>query len=343
MKTLYDLLGALPEDDAEELRSAFRKAVKSTHPDINPGDPDAALRFRQIIRANDILSDRDQRAAYDHLLTLAHQEHQEESKRAVAARVHKVASGVMAIAGASAATVGGYLLFMHMSAASIAPLKPIVVMTDKIKISSVATKVAEVAAIAPEPAPAPSPDASPAAAAPEETVASLPEQPAQQPISEQADEVNGPDDESRTPPCATASAGNGCNAETAALANATGATVVANAPVIANPAGVSDAKFYRDRGMASYRKGDLIAAVADLDQAIQLDPKLSGAYVDRGIIFYRMRKFDRAFADVASAKRIDKTNRTVIDALARKQPLRPLKLEPPKLTRVSQRRTSMAE
>jgi tetratricopeptide (TPR) repeat protein len=336
MKTLYDLLGALPEDDAEELRSAFRKAVKSTHPDINPGDPDAALRFRQIIRANDILSDRDQRAAYDHLLTLAHQEHQEETKRAVAARVHKVASGVMAIAGASAATVGGYLLFMHMSAASIAPLKPIVVMTDKIRISPVATKVVEVAAIMPETAS--TPDASPAAAVLEETVASLPEQPAQQPAPEQADEINGPDDESRAPPCASAPAGIGCNAETAASTNApAGAAAATNAP------GVNDAKFYRDRGMASYRKGDLIAAVADLDQAIQLDPKLSAAYVDRGIIFYRMRKFDRAFADVASAKRIDKTNRAVMDALARKQPLRPLKLEPPKLTRVSQRRTSMAE
>jgi tetratricopeptide (TPR) repeat protein len=330
MKTLYDLLEALPEDDAEELRSAFRKAVKSTHPDVNPGDPDAALRFRQIIRANDILSDRDQRAAYDHLLTLAHHEHQEESKRAVAVKVHRVASGVMAIAGASAATVGGYLLFMHMSAASIAPLRPIVVATDKIKITSVATKVVEVAAVTPAPAaPAPTTEASPIPATPEETVASLPDHPAQSPTPEQVEEANGADDEIRTP--CTAAPGNACNSEAAVLANA------ANAPV------VNDAKFYRDRGMASYRKGDLVAAVADLDQAIQLDPKFSGAYVDRGIVFYRMRKFDRAFADVASSKRIDKANHAVMDALARKQPLRPLKLDPPKLTRVSQRRTSMSE
>ena len=32
MKTLYDLLGALPSDDAEGLRTAFRKAVKGAHP-----------------------------------------------------------------------------------------------------------------------------------------------------------------------------------------------------------------------------------------------------------------------------------------------------------------------
>ena len=34
MGTLYDLLGALPSDDAEGLRTAFRKAAKATHPDI---------------------------------------------------------------------------------------------------------------------------------------------------------------------------------------------------------------------------------------------------------------------------------------------------------------------
>ena len=68
MKTLYDLLGALPTDDAEDLRTAFRTAVKGAHPDIRPDDPDAALKFRQIIRANDILRDAEQREAYDHLL-----------------------------------------------------------------------------------------------------------------------------------------------------------------------------------------------------------------------------------------------------------------------------------
>jgi len=44
MKTLYDLLGALPHDDAEGLKTAFRQAVKGVHPDIRPGDPDAALK-----------------------------------------------------------------------------------------------------------------------------------------------------------------------------------------------------------------------------------------------------------------------------------------------------------
>ena len=65
MGTLYDLLGALPSDDAEGLRTAFRKAAKATHPDINPDNPDAALRFRELVRAYDILTDTEQRATYE--------------------------------------------------------------------------------------------------------------------------------------------------------------------------------------------------------------------------------------------------------------------------------------
>ena len=51
MKTLYDLLGARADDDAEGLRNAFRKAAKANHPDLHAGDPDAPIRFRQIVEA----------------------------------------------------------------------------------------------------------------------------------------------------------------------------------------------------------------------------------------------------------------------------------------------------
>jgi len=121
METLYDLLGALPKDDAGGLRTAFRQAVKGAHPDIHPGDPDAALKFREIVRANEILGDVEQRAVYDHLLDLARLEQESASARATAAKIHKFASGTIAVAGASVVTVAGYLLFMHMSVASIAP------------------------------------------------------------------------------------------------------------------------------------------------------------------------------------------------------------------------------
>ena len=121
MKTLYDLLGALPKDDAEELRTAFRRAAKGAHPDLHPGDPDAALRFREIVRASEILGDAEQREAYDHLLDLAHLEQVSRSQQAVAARFRQVTSAIMALAGIAVMTTGSYLLFMHMSAAPLTP------------------------------------------------------------------------------------------------------------------------------------------------------------------------------------------------------------------------------
>jgi DnaJ domain len=111
MGTLYDLLGALPSDDAEELRTAFRKAAKATHPDINPDNPDAALRFRELVRAYDILTDTEQRATYDHLLAIALQPPSATKAVQTYETVRKVASNTMAATVISAVLVGGYVLF----------------------------------------------------------------------------------------------------------------------------------------------------------------------------------------------------------------------------------------
>ena len=121
METLYDLLGALPNDDADDLRAAFRRAVKRAHPDVNPEDPDAGLKFRRIVRANEILGDAEQRGAYDHLLEVARLEQEQVAKHALANAVHKVASGVMALAGMSVVAVGGYALFVQLSANALTP------------------------------------------------------------------------------------------------------------------------------------------------------------------------------------------------------------------------------
>lgn len=114
MDTLYDLLGALPRDDAEGLRAAFRRAAKGAHPDLNPGDPDAGLKFRQIVRANEILADGEQRAAYDHLLELARLEQAQASKHATVHKIYKAASAVIALSAAAAAAAGLYLLSMNL-------------------------------------------------------------------------------------------------------------------------------------------------------------------------------------------------------------------------------------
>jgi curved DNA-binding protein CbpA len=141
MKTLYDLLGALPDDDAESLRTAFRKAVKATHPDFNTGDPDAPLRFRRIVRANAILRDAEQRAAYDRLLAFARRQPGSKSKRSILSdTIHKLASDAIAVTFLSAVLIGGYSLFERLSNASLFPEKVIEV---------TARGPAEIAAVAP--------------------------------------------------------------------------------------------------------------------------------------------------------------------------------------------------
>jgi tetratricopeptide (TPR) repeat protein len=94
------------------------------------------------------------------------------------------------------------------------------------------------------------------------------------------------------------------------------------APAAASPAepaakpAIDDARTYRERGMFAYRDGDLYSALADFDMAIERDPRFAGAYVNRGIIWYRMREFNRAFADLAQAKRIKNASRAKISTTA---------------------------
>jgi curved DNA-binding protein CbpA len=68
MKTLYELLGVSADASDEVLKRAYRKRAKMYHPDLNPNDPDAPRRFRQIAAAISILCDAKRRAAYDQRL-----------------------------------------------------------------------------------------------------------------------------------------------------------------------------------------------------------------------------------------------------------------------------------
>ena len=48
-----------------EIKRAYRRLARRFHPDINPGDREAATFFRRIIEAYDTLSDPERRCAYD--------------------------------------------------------------------------------------------------------------------------------------------------------------------------------------------------------------------------------------------------------------------------------------
>jgi DnaJ-class molecular chaperone len=62
---LYSVLGVAKGATADDIRSAFRKAAKKHHPDLNPGNKAAEEQFKKISAANEILSDPERRQKYD--------------------------------------------------------------------------------------------------------------------------------------------------------------------------------------------------------------------------------------------------------------------------------------
>jgi tetratricopeptide (TPR) repeat protein len=292
METLYDLLGALPRDDAEELRAAFRRAVKGAHPDLNPGDPAAGQKFREIVRANDILVDEEQRAAYDHLLDLAHKEQRQKS---TAKAVHKAATSVIALSVASCLGLGGFLIYQN---------EPQFSDTLRHLTELAIARPGDFAGLAPS-AQAKTPSAQ-ARMQPPPVNEARTETPQLDIKVVQTISVQPPAAEKQEtaslPPAAIVPVGAPAQAEADNTATASVGPPLEIAP--------SDAKVFRERGIFAYRSGNLDGAIAEFDRAIQLDPKFSAAYIDRGIVLYRLQKFERAFADIAQAKRIEKANRS---------------------------------
>ncbi|MCC7250617.1 J domain-containing protein [Hyphomicrobium sp.] len=61
----YEVLGVERDASQDDIRKAYRKAAKETHPDLNPGKPEAEERFKKINAAYDIIGDADKRKRYD--------------------------------------------------------------------------------------------------------------------------------------------------------------------------------------------------------------------------------------------------------------------------------------
>ena len=64
-RDFYETLGVARTVTEAELKVAFRKAAMQHHPDRNPGDKTAEIRFKEVNEAYQILSDGQKRSAYD--------------------------------------------------------------------------------------------------------------------------------------------------------------------------------------------------------------------------------------------------------------------------------------
>lgn len=65
MRDPYEVLGVGRNAGADEIKSAYRRLARRYHPDVNPGDPEAEEKFKEIGAAYSVLGDEEKRRRFD--------------------------------------------------------------------------------------------------------------------------------------------------------------------------------------------------------------------------------------------------------------------------------------
>ena len=102
----YEILGVSKTATDGEMKVAFRKLAMTYHPDRNPGNAEAELKFKEINEAYQTLTDGQKRAAYDRFGHAAFQQGERvapdsETSSATSCRTFSIISSVMVEGGSS--------------------------------------------------------------------------------------------------------------------------------------------------------------------------------------------------------------------------------------------------
>jgi curved DNA-binding protein CbpA len=261
-KTLYDFLGVDPGVDAQTLKRAFRKTVKEYHPDLHAGDLAASQRTKSILAAYEVLSDPEQRDAYDqYLAQLCETPLPSQSRRRMICGASIAVCVSFALVSAWKFSITPTLINQVTAATQDrGRVEPAAKEPDAPQIRNV-TEGAQVAT-----------DASSGAAT------------ALHAISAGDSESNIAEPETKASQLIDPGPSDDIDRVIADLDRA-----IQRAP--------EDAQAYRKRGNAWSRKGDAERALADYQQAIRINPNDPAIFHERGLMWQRKGELDKALAD----------------------------------------------
>ncbi len=65
-----------------------------------------------------------------------------------------------------------------------------------------------------------------------------------------------------------------------------------------------DAKFYFNRGVANFEKGQLDQAILDFNKALEINPRYAPSYYERGYVYYLRKEYDKCWKDINKAQEL---------------------------------------